>query len=53
VIVQVFCQGGQCPEVQMGDTVEADGEQHGVGDPDRYFVASGSFEVTRNGRRVT
>ena len=56
LVVQVPCSGDRsnvtCPDIQVGDYLEADGEQHGVGDPDSYFVASESFEVTRNGKKV-
>ena len=36
----------------MGDYLEADGYQNGVGDPNTYFVASDGVEVTRNGKKV-
>jgi hypothetical protein len=32
--------------------LEADGEQHGVGNTDGYFVAWGGYEVTRNRKKV-
>jgi hypothetical protein len=38
--------GGSCPDIQVGDELEADGYQNGVGDPNSYFVAADSVEVT-------
>jgi hypothetical protein len=55
-IVQVPCFGlaGEvtCPDIQVGDYLEADGYQNGVGDQDSYFVASDGVEVTRDGKRL-
>jgi hypothetical protein len=55
-VVQVACWGEPsaitCPDIQVGDYLEADGEQHGVGDGDSYFVASDGFEVRRGGKKV-
>jgi hypothetical protein len=55
-VVQVPCSGSgretQCPDIRVGDYLQADGYQNGVGDPNTYFVASDGMEVTRNGRRV-
>jgi uncharacterized repeat protein (TIGR01451 family) len=55
-VVQVPCFGTggatQCPDIQVGDYLEADGYQNGVGDPNTYFVAADGVEVTRNGRKV-
>ena len=55
-VVQVPCFGTggatECYDIRVGDYLEADGYQNGVGDPNTYFVASDSVEVTRNGRRV-
>ena len=50
--IQVYCTDGQCPDVQVGDFVVADGYQNGVGDPNNHFVATDDFDVTRNGQRV-
>ena len=56
LVVQVPCFGsssaGDCYDIQVGDYLEADGHQNGVGDPNSYFVASDSVEVTRNGKKV-
>jgi hypothetical protein len=55
-VVQVPCEGAgsnvTCPDIRVGDYLEADGYQNGVGDPNTYFVASDGVEVTRNGRKV-
>ena len=55
-VVQVFCSGSgtglSCPDIHVGDYLEADGYQNGVGDPNTWFVASDGVEVTRNGRRI-
>ena len=54
-MVQVPCSGDgrdRCPDIQVGDYLEADGYQNGVGDPNCYFVAADGIEVTRHGRRV-
>lgn len=45
VTVLIVCPGGRCPALQQGWRLEADGEQHGVGDPDNYFVASGDWKI--------
>jgi hypothetical protein len=37
---------------EAGDYLEADGYQNGVGDANSYFVASDSYEVLRNGKKV-
>jgi hypothetical protein len=50
--VQISCQIPTCPDVRVGDYLEADGVQNGVGDPNGYFVATDSVEITRNGQRV-
>jgi hypothetical protein len=39
-------------DIRVGDYLEADGYQNGIGDPNTYFVAADGVEVTRNGRRV-
>ena len=52
LIVQVPCSRGVCPDIQVGDYVEADGYQNGVGDPNTYFVATDEMTVWRNGRTV-
>ena len=56
LVVQVPCSGDgsnvTCPDIQAGDYLEADGYQNGVGDPNDYFVASDSYEVLRNGKKV-
>ena len=55
-VVQVFCFGSgsaiTCPDIRVGDELEADGYQNGVGDPNTWFVASDGVEVTRNGRKI-
>jgi uncharacterized repeat protein (TIGR01451 family) len=54
-VVQVFCYSASgavnCPDIQVGDYLEADGYQNGVGDPNTYFVAADGVEVTRNGKK--
>ena len=52
IVIQVHCENGQCPDVREKDEVYADGYQHGVGDPNNYFVATDGFEVTRDGQKV-
>jgi hypothetical protein len=52
LVVQVPCREQVCPDVRMGDYLEADRYQNGVGDPNSYFVASDSFTIWRNGQRV-
>ena len=52
-VVQLPCFGdGTCYDIQVGDYLEVDGYQNGVGDPNSYFVASDGVEVTRHGKRV-
>lgn len=55
-VVQVPCSGSagavECYDIRVGDYLEADGYQHGVGDRDDFFVASDGIEVTRDGRKV-
>jgi len=51
LVVQVFCETVRCPDVRVGDYLEADGYQNGVGDPNTYFVAE-DVTVTRNGQKV-
>jgi uncharacterized repeat protein (TIGR01451 family) len=51
-IVQIYCEKGACPNIQVGDILEVDGEQHGQRDGDTYFVASDGYEVTRNGKTI-
>jgi len=55
-IVQVPCSGEAgavtCPDIQVGDYLEADGYQNGIGDSNSYFVASDGIEVTRNGKKL-
>jgi hypothetical protein len=52
LIVQIPCPRQACPDIQVGDYVEADGYQNGVGDPDGYFVAADGIAVWRNGHTV-
>ena len=53
LVVQVPCFGdGTCYDIQVGDYLEADGYQNGVGDPNSYFVASDGVTVRRNGKQV-
>jgi hypothetical protein len=53
LIVQVPCFGdGTCYDIQVGDYLEADGYQNGVGDPNDWFVASDGVTTWRNGHRV-
>jgi len=52
LVVQVYCEKGECPNIQIGDILEADGHQNGVGDGNTYFVASDGFSVERNGKRI-
>ena len=52
-MVQVPCPDQKCPDIQVGDYLEADGYQNGVGDPNSYFVASDGITVRRNGKKVT
>jgi hypothetical protein len=52
LIVQVPCSRQACPDIQVGDYLEADGYQHGVGDPDDYFVAADEITVWRNGHEM-
>jgi len=55
-VVQVFCSGSgaglTCSDLQVGDYLEVDGYQNGVGDSNTWFVASDGVEVTRNGRKI-
>jgi hypothetical protein len=52
LVVQVFCALSRCPDIQVGDYLEADGYQHGVGDPNTWFVAVDGVDVTRAGKKV-
>jgi hypothetical protein len=56
IVVQVPCvmKSGQlaCPDIRVGDYLEADGYQNGVGDPNTHFVASDGIEVWRHGKKV-
>jgi hypothetical protein len=52
LIVQVPCLRGMCPDIRVGDYLEADGYQNGVGDPNTYFVAADAIEVWRDGRNI-
>jgi hypothetical protein len=56
LVVQVPCvvksDGLACPDIRVGDYLEADGYQNGVGDPNNYFVATDGIEVWRNGKKV-
>jgi len=51
LVVQISCPGERCPDVRVGDYLEADGYQNGVGDPNTYFIAE-DMTVLRNGKRV-
>ena len=56
LIVQVPCGtepgGFACPDIRVGDYLEADGYQNGVGDDNDYFVAVDAIEVRRHGKEV-
>jgi len=52
LVVQVPCLGGSCPDIQVGDELEADGYQNGVGDPNAYFVAADGITIWRNGHKM-
>ena len=52
LVVQVPCPDLTCPDIQVGDYLEADGDQNGVGDPNSYFVAADSVTLWRNDHRV-
>jgi len=52
LVVQVFCALSRCPDIQVGDYLEADGYQNGVGDTNTWFVAADDVEVTRNGKKI-
>jgi Calx-beta domain len=56
LVVQVPCSGSgasvTCPDIQVGDYLEADGYQNGVGDPNSWFVAADDVEVTRAGKKI-
>jgi hypothetical protein len=52
LIVQVPCSPQGCPDIRVGDYVEADGYQNGVGDPNTYFVAADEITVWRNGQEM-
>jgi hypothetical protein len=52
LVVQVPCDRQACPDIRVGDYLEADGYQNGVGDPNAYFVAADGLTVTRNGKRI-
>ena len=41
-----------CPDIELGDYLEADGYQNGVGDPDSYFDAEDGIEIWRHGKKV-
>jgi hypothetical protein len=51
LIVQITCVDLKCPDVRVGDYLEADGYQNGVGDPNSYFIAE-DFTVLRGGKKV-
>ena len=55
LVVQAPCFGDAanitCPDIQVGDYLEADGYQNGVGDPNSYFVGD-NVTVLRNGKKV-
>jgi len=52
-VVQVPCDHGVCPDIRVGNYLEADGYQNGVGDPNNYFVAADGVTVWRGGKKVT
>jgi hypothetical protein len=56
LVMQVVCSGSgaslTCPDIQVGDYLEADGYQHGVGDLNGYLVAADGITVWRNGHTV-
>jgi hypothetical protein len=52
LIVLVPCSSGKCPDIRVGDYLEEDGYQNGVGDPNSYFVAADGLTVWRNGHAV-
>jgi hypothetical protein len=49
--VQVTCVDLKCPDIRVGDYLEADGYQNGVGDPNDYFIAE-DITVRRGGKKV-
>jgi CSLREA domain-containing protein len=51
LVVQVICPDATCPDIRVGDYLEADGYQNGVGDPNGWFIAE-QVTVLRNGKRV-
>jgi len=51
LIVRVACVNGKCPDIRVGDYLEADGYQNGVGDPNTYFIAE-EVTVVRGNKRV-
>ena len=56
LVVQVPCVPKAdvlaCPDIKVGDYLEADGYQNGVGDENDYFVAVDDVEVWRHGKKV-
>jgi hypothetical protein len=51
IVVQVTCIELRCPDISVGDYLEADGYENGVGDPNTYFIAE-DVTITRSGKRV-
>ena len=51
LVVQVTCIDLKCPDIRVGDYLEADGYQNGVGDPNAYFIAE-DVTILRNGKKV-
>ena len=50
LVVQIACDHGACPDVQVGDYLEADGEQGGREEQGRFIVET--ITILRNGHRV-
>jgi len=49
-VVEVRCPSGVCPDIQVGDYVDADGEQGGK-DEQGHFLAE-DVTITRAGHTV-
>ncbi|MCC6179481.1 MAG: hypothetical protein IT305_29580 [Chloroflexi bacterium] len=50
LVVQVACTRGQCPDIQVGDYLEAEGEQGGREEQGRFIATD--VTVRRGGQRV-
>jgi hypothetical protein len=50
LVIEVRCSPAGCPDIRVGDYVQADGEQGGR-EEQGHFIAD-DVDVTRNGSRV-